>query len=109
MDLFLNSEKQPENLRQIIKSIPVEMDYSDLETLLKKVESIGYTFEYYLDAEPYNLRKMTIKERLEYIRAELRSNRISYSEILELQTLSKYIDNNDVELLEAAGIHESNN
>ncbi len=47
-----------------------------------------------------------IKERLEYLRSELRAERISYGEGCELQSLSKYIDPNDVELLEAAGVPE---
>ncbi len=42
------------------------------------------------------------KERLEEIRAEIRAERISYGEIAELQSLKKYIDKSDVELLEWA-------
>lgn len=48
-----------------------------------------------------------IKKRLEHLRAELRSERISYGELIELQSLAEYIDKNDVELLEAAGVPES--
>ena len=47
-----------------------------------------------------------IKKRLEEIRTELRAERISYGELLELQSLAEYIDRNDVELLEAAGVPE---
>ncbi len=47
-----------------------------------------------------------IKERLEYLRGELREERISQGELIELQSLSKYIDKGDVELLEAAGVPE---
>jgi hypothetical protein len=43
---------------------------------------------------------------LEYLRTELRAERISYGEIVELQSLVEYIDANDVELLEAAGVPE---
>ncbi len=49
------------------------------------------------------------KIRLEYLRNELRQERISYSELIELQTLAPYIDKSDVELLEAAGVSENNN
>ena len=49
---------------------------------------------------------MTIKQRLEYLRKELRKERISYGEIFELQSLAKHIDPSDVELLEAAGVPE---
>lgn len=49
------------------------------------------------------------KQRLEYLRVELRAERISYEELHELQTLAKYIDPSDVELLEAAGVPENHN
>lgn len=48
-----------------------------------------------------------IKKRLEYIRQELRNERISYGELIELKSLSKYIEIGDVELLEASGIPEN--
>jgi len=47
-----------------------------------------------------------VKERLEYLRDELRAERISYDELAELQSLAEYIEPGDVELLEAAGIPE---
>lgn len=47
-----------------------------------------------------------IKERLEYLRGELRAERISYGEINELVGLAEYIEADDVELLEAAGVPE---
>lgn len=45
--------------------------------------------------------------RLEYLRGELRGERISYGELAELQSLAPYIEAGDVELLEAAGVPES--
>ncbi len=48
-----------------------------------------------------------IKKRLEYLREELRQERISYGELAELQSLAEYIEADDVELLEAAGVPES--
>ena len=48
----------------------------------------------------------TIQQRLEYLRSELRAERISYGELGELQTLAEYIHPGDVELLEAAGVRE---
>lgn len=48
----------------------------------------------------------TITERLEYLRGEIRGERISYGEIAELQSLAEYIDAGDVELLEWAGVKE---
>ena len=49
-----------------------------------------------------------IKNRLEYLRTELREERISMGELAELQSLAKHIDPSDVELLEAAGVPENN-
>jgi len=50
-----------------------------------------------------------IKQRLEYLREELRQERISYDELIELQSLVEHIDLSDVELLEAAGVPENFN
>ena len=47
-----------------------------------------------------------IKKRLEYLRQEIRHERISYGELAELMSLREYIDAGDVELLEAAGVPE---
>jgi hypothetical protein len=47
------------------------------------------------------------KQRLEYLRGELRAERISYGELAELQSLAPHIDPSDVELLEPAGIPET--
>ena len=47
-----------------------------------------------------------IKERLEYLRGELRAERMSYGELVELQSLKEHIEPGDVELLEAAGVPE---
>ena len=47
-----------------------------------------------------------MKDRLEYLRQELRAERISYGELAELQSLVTYIDLDDVELLEASGVEE---
>ena len=53
-----------------------------------------------------DMKTKDIKARLEYLRKELRAGRISYGELAELQSLAKYIDSGDVELLEAAGVPE---
>lgn len=47
-----------------------------------------------------------IKKRLEYLRQEIEAERISYGEIAELQSLAGYIDKDDVQLLEWAGVPE---
>jgi hypothetical protein len=47
-----------------------------------------------------------MNDRLEYLRSQLRAERISYYELAELQSLADEIDPGDVELLEAAGVPE---
>ena len=47
-----------------------------------------------------------VTARLEYLRGELRAERMSYGELAELQGLAEHIDPGDVELLEAAGVPE---
>lgn len=47
-----------------------------------------------------------IKSRLDYLREEIRQERISYEELCELQSLSAHIDKDDVVLLWAAGVSE---
>jgi hypothetical protein len=47
-----------------------------------------------------------IKQRLEYLRGELRAGCMSYGELSELQDLAPHIEDGDVELLEAAGVPE---
>ena len=51
--------------------------------------------------------KAQAKKRLEELRKELRAERISYSELAELQSLKDYIEEGDIELLEAAGVSEN--
>ena len=43
---------------------------------------------------------MTIKQRLEYLRGEIKKECISYGEIVELQGLKEHIEEGDVELLQ---------
>lgn len=47
-----------------------------------------------------------IRARLNYLRGEIRAERVSYGDIVELQALTAHIDPGDVELLEWAGVPE---
>jgi len=49
---------------------------------------------------------MPVKQRLEYLRGEIKKECISQDEILELQSLKEHIEDNDVELLQWAGVPE---
>ena len=50
---------------------------------------------------------MTTTARLEYLRAQIEAESISYGEIAELQALADEIDPGDTLLLEWAGVPES--
>jgi hypothetical protein len=47
-----------------------------------------------------------IKRRLEYLRGEINAERISYSEIHELENLAEYIEEGDVLLREWKAIRQ---
>lgn len=55
------------------------------------------------------MNKKQAERRLEYLRKEIRKERIGYGELFELQELAKYIKPSDVELLEWAGVEEDIN
>ncbi len=52
------------------------------------------------------MTKREARKRLECLRKELRAECISMGELFELQSLAVYIEPDDVELLEAAGVPE---
>lgn len=69
-DLFEHPELIPAEIAEILDRYQEEfegvMDYEDTEKMLKEVEAKGYTFDYYLDNEPYGLRPIGVKlEELE--------------------------------------------
>ena len=50
--------------------------------------------------------RQSTRKRLEYLRAEIKAERISYGEIAELQSLAEYIECDDVLLREWAELPE---
>lgn len=56
-DLFEVYDLLPGPVRKVLESIPEDPSYTDLEQALEELKPLGYTFEYYLDAQPYNLKK----------------------------------------------------
>lgn len=59
LDMFSHWEKLPENIQAILQKYADEdEDYNNLAAMLLELEAEGYTFEYYLTAEPYALRKI---------------------------------------------------
>lgn len=59
-DLFEYPELLPQNVNDIIERFAEEDDYSyeSCDKLYDELYLVGYTFDYGLDAEPYNLRKL---------------------------------------------------
>ena len=63
MDLFENYDQQPKILSDILNQYDLEnMTYKNCKEMLQKVNEIGYTFEYGLDAQPFNLHNIKTKE-----------------------------------------------
>lgn len=60
MDLFECVETLPKKIQDILKSFDENADaYRELKRIVEELEQHGFTFDYYLDAEPYNLRKIS--------------------------------------------------
>ena len=57
-DLFQTPELLPQNIQDLINSYGEIETYQDCESLLKTLKPLGYSFEYYLDAVPFNLNKI---------------------------------------------------
>ncbi len=59
IDMFSRWEELPENIQAILQKYADEDEsYENLAAMLLEMEAEGYTFEYYLTAEPYALRKI---------------------------------------------------
>ena len=48
-----------------------------------------------------------VASRLEYLRSQIDAECISYSEIAELESMAEYIESGDTQLMEWAGVQES--
>ena len=59
IDLFEDYKNIPKNVQRILDQHQEDFEngsYNGLNKALKKLEKIGYTFEYYLDGIAYDLR-----------------------------------------------------
>jgi hypothetical protein len=56
IDLLDHYETLPESVQKII--MEMVHTYNGIKEANEKLKKIGYVFEYGLDAEPYNLRKI---------------------------------------------------
>lgn len=56
-DLFEEYKSLPNNIKSILSYYEMEdFDYEKCKQLQQELECVGYTFDYGLDAEPFNLR-----------------------------------------------------
>lgn len=55
-DLFEVVDTLPDEVQKIVNSIAIDPSYADLKVALEKIEKLGYTFDYYLDAVAFDLR-----------------------------------------------------
>lgn len=61
-DLFETPELIPDNVQAVLETFNEDADsYRELDRLLSEIEPMGYTFDYYLDAEPYGLRPIDME------------------------------------------------
>jgi|TARA_B110000259_G_scaffold107468_1_gene123196 hypothetical protein len=61
MDLLENFEALPIEVQNLINSFGDDFTYDNCNLLLTKLKPLGYSFEYGLDATPYNLVKVLCK------------------------------------------------
>ena len=59
-DLFEFYEEQSEELKEFLSNYQnfEDLDYEELRAMRAECEKIGYTFDFYLDAQAHNLRKI---------------------------------------------------
>jgi len=80
-DLF---ETPPTEIAHIInKYRNDEPSYQTCEKMLKKVSKFSYTFDYGLDGQPHDLRKVTDLEKAINKYCKKKNNNLTYSDIIE--------------------------
>ena len=66
-DYFDTPELIPENVRAVLESFDENADpYKELARINAELLEAEWTFDYYLDAEPYNLMPKAIFDKLVY-------------------------------------------
>ena len=61
-DLFETPELIPSEVQAVFETFDEDADsYRELARLTDELEPLGYTFDYYLDAEPYGLRPIDME------------------------------------------------
>jgi hypothetical protein len=61
-DLFETPELIPEEVQAVLETFDENADdYAELDRVLAEIEPLGYTFDYYLNADPYGLRPIGVE------------------------------------------------
>lgn len=60
-DLFETPELIPNEVQAILETFSGDNTYHELDRILSEIEPLGFTFDYYLDADPYGLRPIGIE------------------------------------------------
>lgn len=73
VDLFEQHETLPIEVQAILnKYCDGDNSFDKCAELVAELETVGYTCEYGLDAEPYGLRKITAKDKLSNLYDEVK-------------------------------------
>ena len=100
LDISTATEAELEAELARLDTIPVDGS----EKLEAHLTAQGLAIEEELDAR--RAAAAEIRARLEYLRGELRAERMSLDELIDLQGLAEHIEPGDLELLEPAGVPE---
>lgn len=57
-DLFETPELIPQKVQEVLDTFTEDYTYQEMERLLVELKPLGHTFDYGLDAEPYDLREI---------------------------------------------------
>lgn len=81
LDLFEHIETLPKEVQDVIKHYSQfnGLDYNQCAEFQFKLNQLGFTFDYYLDAEPYGLRVLSFEEKLRKDIEETRIMRLDTS------------------------------
>lgn len=112
---FITDEQEDVVMEQIFTPVLpcVGHEVESVKDEMKSVDNLIAAQNTVLDAKSVGTTEPSLfadidskKERLEEIREELNNESVSYGELVELQGMTEFIEEGDVQLLEAAGVPE---
>lgn len=112
---FITDEQEDVVMEQMFTPVLpcVGHEVESVKDEIKSVDNLIAAQNMVLDAKSVGTTEPSLfadidskKERLEEIREELNNESVSYGELVELQGMTEFIEEGDVQLLEAAGVPE---